>query len=328
MWLAAMAVSSSFLYATPELGPASGKEAEAYISMEVNSDSQLSDSPLQIKMKDGIAILTGKARSLNIAERAAARAMAVDHVVAVSNQIEIAEYSGGQKAQDDQILAALKADPSIDASNVVVSSDRGLVRLDGTVGTWDEQEIAREIASHVVGVTLIDNQLQVSFEGVRTDKQMTAQINELIADDPLYDGLSIGAEVKEGVVTLNGEVGSKGEYDRLVRRVYVTGVFEVNANQLSINSDLKMEAMGDKNYTPKRINQLAAAVIKLDPRISGGSISASVFEGTATLSGQTQSLEQKAAAEIAVRGVPGVLRVSNEIKVGPSREMVSIGIGE
>ncbi|MBK1883484.1 BON domain-containing protein [Luteolibacter pohnpeiensis] len=327
LWLAAMAISSTMAYATPAAPPAPGAETAEFVTLEVNSDSQLSKSPLDIQLKDGIAILTGKAKSLNIAERAAARAMAVDHVLAVSNQIQITEYSGDTNDLNKSIATALKKDPAIDASNISVSSEGGLVHLDGTVGTWDEQEIAREIVSHIEGVTMIDNRLEVSFEGIRTDRQMAAQINELIADDPLYDGLSISAEVKDGVVKLHGEVGSKGEYDRLVRHVYVTGIFDVNADQLNINSDLKMEAMSDKNYSPDRINELAARVLKMDPRINDDSISATVFEGTATLKGRVRSVEAKAIAEIAVRGVPGVMKVANEIQIGPSREMVSLGAG-
>src|SRR5690606_35529656 len=114
----------------------------------------------------------------------------------------------------------------------------GVVVLGGEVGTWDEQEIAREAVSRIPGVAGIENRTEVVFQSPRSDGQIEKQLAGLIANDPLYDGLHLSVSVKEGVVRLKGEVGTKGEYYRLVRRSSVTRVFEVNADRLMVNRDL------------------------------------------------------------------------------------------
>src|SRR5690606_29193811 len=107
------------------------------------------------------------------------------------------------------------------------------------------------------------------------------QLQQLIANDPLYDGLALSVSVKEGVVRLKGEVGSKAEYDRLVRRTSVTGVFEVNADRLSLNSDLKMEAMDDKNFTHEQMMAALTDALKMDTRVDSQSIEFEIAEGVA-----------------------------------------------
>lgn len=325
MLAVAMITSTAFSFATPELAPGTAGEISEFIAMDISTDSHMQDAKVNVRIKDGIAILTGRATTLDQAERAAERAMAAVKVRAVVNQIEVRPATAATSTLLENVRKALDENPALDAKRITLHGSGGKLVLNGEVGTWDEQEIARETASRVPGVTAIENRTEVVFDSVRTDAQITEQLRQLIANDPLYDGLALSASVKEGIVRLKGELGSRGEYDRLVRRASVTGVFEVNADRLTINSDLKMEAVEDKHFPPEEMMAALRDAMKTDSRLAGAEISSQLAEGVVTLSGQVPEEGMRTAAESTARGVPGVLAVDNRIHVGEAspRPLVS-----
>lgn len=310
--------SISLLHATPEIGPSGDEEVASFIQTDLRSDSRLKTATMAVKLDGGIATLTGQADSLAQIERATARANAVSQVKVVVNQMEVRDASEASIRNGAE--AALKTQKLVRAESIKVSAAGSRLTLEGEVGTWDESDLAREVVSGIAGVTAVDNRITVNFEGERTDAQIAEQLRFIIQDDPLYDGLDLVASVKDGVVKLNGEVGSRAEFDRLVRRSYVTGVIEVKLNGLRINSDLAMEAVGDKDYTPDQSLDAAKAALAHDSRVRNGSVQPSVREGVLTLSGTVASIRERDAAESVARGIPGVLRVSNELRIGDAGE--------
>lgn len=301
--------------ATPEMGPSGDKDIAEFIEMDVSADSRMEGTKVSVIIRDGIAILSGRVATLDQAERAMERALATTGVRAVVNQIEISSETVIDKILAQRAMAALKDDKALGADRLNVSAEAGVVTILGEVSTWDEQEIAREAVSRVAGVKAIENRTEVLFENPRTDDQIQAQLAELIANDPLYDGLSLTVSVKEGIAKLNGEVGSKGEYDRLVRRSSVTGVFEVNADRLRVNSDLAMEAAADKHFTPEKTMETLEDAFAADRRVSPGEFRYSLENGVLTLDGSVSATAAKHAVESTARGVPGVLAVNNQINV-------------
>lgn len=312
---ASLIAGASFAFATPEMEPQNAEETADFIQMDVQSDARMDGTRVQVEVVDGIAILTGHVATIDQAERAVERAKASVNVRAVISTLEIRVFQISDSLVESEVLAALEKNEALDAGGVTVKVREGRVVLGGTVGTWDEQEIARETASRVKGVKSIENKTEITFEGIRSDGQIEVQLAQLISDDPLYEGLSLTASVKEGVVRLNGEVGSKGEYDRLVRRSSVTGIFEVNADRLSINSDLKMEAVGDKHFTPEQTLAALGDALRMDQRFDAEALSYRFEEGILTLDGEVEKPEQRLAAESTSRGVPGVMAVDNRIRV-------------
>jgi len=310
-----MISSTAFAFATPEMAPETPGEISDYIQMEITADTRMDGSKVSASLLNGIAILSGQVATLDQAERAAERAMSVVKVRAVVNELKIGGASIPDESVSVGVRAALDENKALDASRITVNVENGKTVLGGAVGTWDEQEIAREAVSKVPGVKVIENRTQVTFDAIRSDGQIAEQLRQLIANDPLCDGLALSVSVKEGVVRLNGELGSRGEYDRLVRRSSVTGVFEVNSDRLTINSDLKMEAVEDKDFAPEQMMAAMNDAMKADRRIDAGLIRSELAEGVVTLSGQVPAEDMKSAAESTARGVPGVVAVDNRIIV-------------
>ncbi len=63
----------------------------------------------------------------------------------------------------DQVLGALSRCSHLSARRVHIETDRGHVRLEGTVGTFFQKQMAQELARRVDGVERVENQLQVNW---------------------------------------------------------------------------------------------------------------------------------------------------------------------
>lgn len=299
--------------AIPPSTPETSAEVAEFIHVDVNADSRMEGASVNVIVKNRIAILSGTAHSLAQVERATARAIASQGVRAVVNQISITPV--GTKELLKKSKSAFRSQKMIRANEISVSIQGDRAILEGKVGTLDERDLARGIISEVSGITAIDNRLEVTFEGIRKDSQIASQLAFMIKNDPLCEGLDLKASVSNGTVALSGKVGSKGEYDRLVRKSYVTGIMEVKAYDLHIDSSLAMEGMGDKDYSdPEALSALNQAY-KMDDRVSSESIKANVVKGVITLKGTVGTRTASDAAEATARAIPGILHVLNELKV-------------
>jgi osmotically-inducible protein OsmY len=301
--------------ATPEMSPSDGPETADFITMDLKADRKLVGCKVDVVVENRIAILSGTALSLQQAERAVARAKAMEGVRAVINRLKIMDPIAKDAVLAERVEQRLVQNPAIDAARVKVSVDYRRALLAGEVGSWDEQELAREIATEIPGITEVENRLEVTFDTVRSDDAIREQIRYIVADDPLFAGVNIDVMVKDGVVSLGGEVGSTGEKAQLVHTAHVTGVTEVWADDIMINSDLAMEGMNGK--VPSEHDTLKAlhAAMAADSRLAHADVRSELSGRMMILTGTVPSREARTAAESTARGLPGVLIVSNEIRV-------------
>lgn len=321
-----VAASLGLANATPEFGPQGDSETADFIGMDVKSDQRLIGCKVEVTVQNGIATLNGTALSLEQAERAAARAMATNEVRAVVNHLRIIDPIAKDGVLAERVQQRLVKSESIDASRIRVLVDGRKATLTGQVGSWDEQELAREIATEIPGLKEINNRLEVTFDTVRTDAAIKAQIQHIVSDDPLCDGITIDVRVKDGVVSLGGEVGSTSEKDQLVHRSHVTGVTEVWADDIMINSDLAMEGMRGKVTKPAETLRALQDAFAADPRLEGTDIQASATGSQVTLTGTAPSDEARAAAESTARGLPGVMIIANEIRITGTGSQPTVAI--
>jgi osmotically-inducible protein OsmY len=106
-----------------------------------------------------------------------------------------------------QVRTELLWDPKVLDSRIVVKAHDGSVILSGTVDTLAEAQLASEDAACVVGVKAVDNQLLVGpTGGLATDLLITADCVAALDAERLVPHGAVNAVVKEGWVTLTGEV--------------------------------------------------------------------------------------------------------------------------
>jgi osmotically-inducible protein OsmY len=63
----------------------------------------------------------------------------------------------------NQVHGALTSHPYLSAKHLRIEAVDGLVRLEGTVGSFHQKQMAQEVLRRVDGVERIENQLQVSW---------------------------------------------------------------------------------------------------------------------------------------------------------------------
>jgi len=106
-----------------------------------------------------------------------------------------------------QVRTELEWDPKLFDSRIVVKAHDGLIILSGAVDTLAQAQLASEDAACVVGVKAVDNQLLVGpTGGLTTDLLLTADCVAALDAESLVPHGAVNAVVKEGWVTLTGEV--------------------------------------------------------------------------------------------------------------------------
>ncbi len=174
----------------------------------------------------------------------------------------------------------------------------------------------------IVGVAW---QLRISVPGSAsealrevTDATITGQVKTAFALSKRISAYEINVDTKDGVVTLKGQVPS--EIDRELAGSVAkdtTGVNQVD-NQLLVEPGLK-----PSDASLRESSRVADLEIHADLRerlaaskhLSGSEIQVSVKDRVVTLTGKTQTPQQRAGAEQLARSLPNVANVVNQLTV-------------
>jgi osmotically-inducible protein OsmY len=153
---------------------------------------------------------------------------------------------------------------------------------------------------------------------MRTDIELQSDVIQELKWQPSIDAANIGVAVKDGVVTLTGYVSSytqSYEAEKAAKRVYgVTAVVNKIIVKLPESSE----------RTDHDIAEEAVSVLNWNVSIPRDRIKVTVSKGRITLEGEVEWKYQKDAAERAVRGIKGVVGVTNSIAVKPNVSPVAI----
>ncbi len=145
---------------------------------------------------------------------------------------------------------------------------------------------------------------------------LRADIQAQLEFEPSLNAAGIGVAVKDGVVTLTGNVTSyaqKVAAERAVSRV--KGV-------RAIAEEIVVRLPFDVKHDDEEIARRAANVIAWSLHLSANTVHVKVEKGWVTLTGDVDWQYLKQSAESAVRRLGGVIGVSNLIKIQPN---VSVG---
>jgi osmotically-inducible protein OsmY len=146
---------------------------------------------------------------------------------------------------------------------------------------------------------------------LKTDAQLQRDVMDELKWEPTIRAAEIGVAVKDGVVTLSGNVDSYGKKwfaDRAAKRV-----FGVKA----VTEEIKVTLAEPHKRADKDMAQTATNVLGWNHWIPSDRVKVTVQDGRITLSGDVDWYYQKERAEDAVRHLAGVLGVINSITIKP-----------
>ena len=114
--------------------------------------------------------------------------------------------SDTQLQQD--VLAELKWEPSINAAEIGVEVKDGIVTLAGHVNTFGEKWHAERATQRVPGVKALAIEMDVKLEGMnnRTDADIARSVENVLQWTTYLTKDSVKIKVEKGWVTLTGEV--------------------------------------------------------------------------------------------------------------------------
>jgi len=146
---------------------------------------------------------------------------------------------------------------------------------------------------------------------MKTDAQLQQHVMDELKWEPTIQAAEIGVAVKDGVVTLSGNVDSYGKKwaaDRAAKRIWgVKAVIE----------EIKVTLAGSYKRADKDIAKLATDVLDWNIWIPSHRVKVMVQDGRITLSGDVDWYYQKELSEDVVRHLIGVVGVINSITIKP-----------
>jgi osmotically-inducible protein OsmY len=208
------------------------------------------------------------------------------------------------------VLRELKWDTRVEATEVGVEVERGVVTLTGVVTSWAKRAAAQQAAHRVIGVLDVANDIEVRMPGSagRTDTDIAHAVRQALEWDVFVPHEQIQCTVSKGAVTLDGDVdywNQRADAERVVRNLEgvrrVTNHIEVRPPQVS----------------PPVVRQAIEEALERHVAREASRMTVEVQDGRVTLSGSVRSWAEREAAVGAVRGTPGVRKVEDHLRIDP-----------
>ena len=213
-------------------------------------------------------------------------------------------------ALGDAVRSELEWDPKVDQTHIGVAAADGAVTLTGYVRSYAQERAAVLAAERIHGVRAVADELEVRLP--QPLKRNDTEIAEEISRQGEWNTqipAAVRAEVKDGAVTLHGEVEWAFQRDQTERAIrHLAGVRSVT-NSITVKPSVEAESGEIKESVEKAIERQA--------NIDAHSISVTTEGSTVRLSGHVRSLAESRAAVKAAEAAPGVTLVKNELAVRP-----------
>jgi osmotically-inducible protein OsmY len=207
------------------------------------------------------------------------------------------------------VLEALEWEPSVDASDIGVTVDEGVVTLRGDVRTYHERATAERVALRVYGVKAVANDIQVRLSGgfTPTDTGIAQAAVNALSWTTIIPKDAVTVTVSNGWLTLKGTVDWQYQKDTAERKVRdLAGVRGVT-NSIVLQPHLKATDVEAK----------IEAAFRRSAEIDARRINVNVVDGKVVLSGNVHSWAERQEAKQAAWAAPGVVTVEDRMAIVP-----------
>lgn len=209
------------------------------------------------------------------------------------------------KTLRQNIIDALDFDPGLDAADIGVAVENGVVTLTGHVPTFDEKLTAEDLVKRIKGVRGIAQEIEVRPAGTHrtADDEIAKRALNVIRWNTTIPDEQIQVKVQKGWVTLTGKV--EWQYQKNAAAGAVRGLSGVTG----VSNMIEIRPRAEATDIKKRIED----AFKRDAELEAQAIRVDVHDGRVTLEGHVKVWADRQAAERAAWSAPGVTAVEDRI---------------
>lgn len=205
------------------------------------------------------------------------------------------------------VIDELSYEPSIDASNIDVMANDGIVTLTGTVTSYATKMDAQRAAERVCGVKAVADETVVNLLPThkRTDQEVAQAVLNALSWQVFVPEGAIKVRVDGGFVTLDGTVDFN--YQRLAAQNAVS--------QLTGVRGVTNLVVLKPAVAPSDVKQKIESAFRRGAETDAGRIALKVSGNKVELTGKVSSLAVRTNAEHAAWSAPGVWEVNNHLQI-------------
>jgi hyperosmotically inducible protein len=231
--------------------------------------------------------------------------------------------AAAQPAQNDNNLQADVTNKALNKSNlkgVQATAHDGVVTLTGTVPLFGMKQEADKRTHKIKGVQAVSNEIQVTGANL-SDSVLEAKLVKAISYDRVGYGTTpfnaISVQVQDGTATLSGHAyGPVDASSAIALAAYTPGVKNV-VNEVQVDPVSPMDDRSRMQLFRTIYGFPTLSKYAMDP---AKPIRISVQNGRVTLYGVVDSEMDKDVAGIRANTVPGIFKVTNDLKVASGSE--------
>ncbi len=204
---------------------------------------------------------------------------------------------------------ALDWEPSIDAADIGVSVDAGVITLRGDVGSYATKSVAERVALRVYGVKAVANDLTVRLATgyERNDTDIAQAAVTALKWSAVVPQNHVTVSVSNGWLTLNGTVTWQYQKSAAARSVRDLAGVKGVTNAITLRPQVQ----------PGDIQAKIEGAFKRSAEIDARRVTVTAVDGKVVLSGNVRSWAERREAERAAWAAPGVAQVDDRITVVP-----------
>lgn len=214
------------------------------------------------------------------------------------------------------MMEELAWEPSVDAAEIGVAAESGIVTLSGTVKSLPQKWAAEKAAQRVAGVKALTDEIVVKLPGDSelSDTEIArAAVNALDWNASVPRG-RVKVIVTHGWITLEGTV--RFHYERVAAEYAARGITGVKGVTNSIS-------VAPPQVSPKDVKHRIEQAFERSAELDAGTISVEAKDGKVILRGTVKSWTEREQAEMAAWAAPGVSQVQNQIMISSYEESVA-----
>lgn len=206
------------------------------------------------------------------------------------------------------ILDELEFEPSIDAADIGVAVERGVVTLTGHVPTYGQKITVEKVVRRVKGVAGIAQEMEVRPFGTNqtADDEIAKRALNTINWNTSIPANAVQVKVEKGWLTLSGEV------EWHFQRVAAGNAVRELAGVTNVSNHIEIKQRASAFDVKKRIEE----ALMRNAEIEANAIKVNLLEGgKIKLEGQVDTWSERSAAVRAAWSAPGVFTVEDRITI-------------